>query len=240
MIRIAIVDDDVNMLAQLKELIENKINGEGVVDIYSDSVVFYNNNSKWDYDMIFLDIDMPKMNGFEIAETIELLKRPIAVVFISNLEHLVYDSIKFRPFRFVRKSQCDIDVSSAIDDYLIIQKKNSDVFTIRTNGLNMSIMVSNIVYFESMGHEIYVITADNNRYLMSRERKGYISMQQLSLQFENKGFIRIHKSFLVNHRFIYVIKRSEVILKNQESISINPHKVNEIKNIYQQILMKEE
>ncbi len=239
MIRIAIVDDDAIILSQVKRLIEDKIGNDGVIDVYSDSVTFYNNNENWDYNLVFLDIDMPLMSGFELAETIELLKRPIDIVFISNLEHLVYDSLKFRPFRFVRKSQIDNDVDSVINDYLIAQKKRNDVFTIKTNGVNIPLMISDIVYFESMGHDIFVKTANNEKYQISRERQVYMSMQQLSLQFERKGFIRVHKSFLINYKYIYVIKRSEVILKTHESISINPHNVNEIKNKYQENLMKE-
>lgn len=239
MIRIAIVDDDNIILHQVKELVEDKIGSDGIIDAYSDSVTFYNNNENWNYDLVFLDIDMPTMSGFDIAETIELLKKTITIVFVSNLEHLVYDSLKFRPFRFVRKSQIISDVHSTIDDYLIARKKSNDVFNIKTNGINMLFRVSDIVYFESMGHDIYVKTANNDKYQMSRERKEYISMQQLSLQFESKGFIRVHKSFLINYKYIYVIKRSEVILKNHESISINPHNANNIKEMFQRILMME-
>ncbi len=239
MIRISVVDDDIVILSQVKGLIEEKIGNDGIIDVYSDSITFYKDNENWNYDLVFLDIDMPGINGFEIAETIELLKRPIDIVFISNLEHLVYDSLKFRPFRFVRKSQIANDVASALNDYLIAQKKRNDVFTIKTNGVNKPLMIEDIVYFESMGHDIFVKTANNEKYQISRERQGYMSMQQLSIQFESKGFIRAHKSFLINYRYIYVIKRSEVILKNHESISINPHNVNEIKNKYQENLMKE-
>ena len=125
MIRIAVVDDDKIILNQIKELIEEKINDEIVIDLYSDSIDFYNNNSKWSYDIIFLDIDMPKMTGFEIAETIDLLKSQTEIVFTSNLEHLVYDSLKFRPFRFVRKSMLSDDVLSALDAFIVKQKKKS-------------------------------------------------------------------------------------------------------------------
>ena len=62
---------------------------------------------------------MPQMTGFEIAEAIGLLKRRTEIVFASNLEHLVYDSLKFRPFRFVRKSLLSDDIRSALDSFFI-------------------------------------------------------------------------------------------------------------------------
>ena len=64
-------------------------------------------------------------------------------------------------------------------------------------------------------------------------------MKQLSEQYENKGFIRIHTSYLVNYRFIYVIKTSEVVLKNNEKIAINPHRAAFIRNQFQHFIITE-
>lgn len=239
MIRIAVVDDDKVILCQIKELIEKEIIAEVSIDLFSDSIVFYDNNNQWNYDIVFLDIDMPKMTGFEIAETIGLLKRKTLIVFVSNLEHLVYDSLKFKPFRFVRKSLLAEDVLSAIDAFIIEQKRNRDVFVIKTSGTTIPIAVSDIIYFESMGHDIFVKISDSTKYQMLRERDNNVTMKLLSEQYETKGFIRIHKSYLVNYKFIYVIKASEVILKNTEKIVINPHKANLIRNQFQHFIITE-
>ena len=239
MIRIAVVDDDKILLNQIKKLIEKKNNDNFLIDLYSDSIAFYNNNDKWNYDIIFLDIDMPKMNGFEIAETMSLLKRNSAIVFISNLEHLVYDSLRFRPFRFVRKSRLSDDMMSALDAFIIEQKRRQDIFVIKVNGVDIPTHISDIIYFESMKHDIFAKTSDNMRYRLLRERNKNITMKQLSEQYENKGFIRIHTSYLVNYRFIYVIKTSEVVLKNNEKIAINPHRAAFIRNQFQHFIITE-
>lgn len=239
MIRIAVVDDDKILLNQIKELIKKKNNDNFLIDLYSDSIAFYNNNDKWNYDIIFLDIDMPKMNGFEIAETMSLLKRNSAIVFISNLEHLVYDSLRFRPFRFVRKSRLSDDMMSALDAFIIEQKRRQDIFVIKVNGVDIPTHISDIIYFESMKHDIFAKISDNMRYRLLRERNNNITMKQLSKQYENKGFIRIHTSYLVNYRFIYVIKTSEVVLKNNEKIAINPHRAAFIRNQFQHFIITE-
>lgn len=240
MLNIAIVDDDELILDQIENIIKGKIKEEVQIKKYSDSIEFYNNNDDWNYDIIFLDIDMPKMNGFEIAETIGLIKKRITIVFTSNLEHLVYDSLKFKPFRFVRKSKLTSDIISAIDDFISEQKRNKDIFLIRSNGIAIPTLISDIVYFESMGHDIFVKTSANVKYQILRERGSNISMQSLSEQFEAKGFIRVHKSFLVNYKYIYVIKRTNIIMKNRENISINPHNTNDIREKYQHNIMMEE
>jgi len=239
MIRIAIVDDDELALQQINEIIKTKWDDIFIIDLYSESVKFYNDCSKWNYDVIILDIDMPEMTGFELADTVGLLKKSTAIIFISNLEHLVYDSLKFKPFRFVRKSQMSLDVVSALNDFIVEQKRNQDVFVVKTNGMIIPIAVSDIIYFESMGHDIFVKIMDDTKYQLLRERDNNISIKMLTEQFEPKGFIRAHKSYLINYRYIFVIKFSEVILKNNESIIINPHKVGELRERYQRCIMAE-
>lgn len=237
MIRIAVVDDNEMILSQINELIKQNFEDEVSIDLYSDSIVF--NNSKWNYDIIFLDIDMPKMTGFEIAETMILLKRNPAIVFISNLEHLVYDSLKFKPFRFVRKSLLSVDVLSALEAFIIERKRMQDVFLIKTKGSVIPVALSDIIYFESMGHDIFIETSGNIKYQLLRERDNTTTIKQLTDQYTRKGFIRVHKSYLVNYKYIFVIQSSEVILKNNEKIVINSRKANTIKEQFQRCIISE-
>lgn len=99
----------------------------------------------------------------------------------------------------------------------------------------MSVVVSDILYFESLGHDIYVKTL-SDYYKLKRESQ---NIKKLCEQFEKKGLIRIHKSYLVNYKYIFLINRNDVVLKTNERIRINPHNVNEIKKIYQKQIMKE-
>lgn len=239
MIKIAVVDDDTGILKRISELLEQKINEEDSIDVFSDSVYFYENYDKWNYDIIFLDIDMPGINGFKIAEALNRLKRQTEIVFVSNLEHLVYDSIKFRPFRFACKSKLTKDIIDAIDAFIIEQNKRQDIFVIRTSDTTIASAVSEIVYFESIGHVIAVKTSDNKMYQMIRDRNQNLNLKSLSTQLESKGFIRIQKSFLLNYRYIYVVKPSEVLLKDKQRILINPHKANYIRTQFQNFIIKE-
>ena len=239
MINIAIVDDDKYMLDKISDIITAAIDIEISIEKYEKSITFYESENKTEFDIIFLDIDMPGINGFELAEALEMLKKENIIVFVSNLEHLVYESLKFRPFRFVRKSHLNKDVNSAITDYLKERKKKEDVFLVKTNSASMNIPVSDIIYFESLGHNIYVNTIEKGKILMLRERNSNTSIQFLYEKFVDKGFIRAHRSYLVNYKFIYVVKHSEIILKNHETIYINPHKSLHIKERYQYFIMKD-
>ena len=239
MVQIAIVDDDVIMLDKIKKMLEERLGNDCEIDTYSDSTDFYHNSEKWNYDIVFLDIDMPKISGFKIAETMNLLKRQTEIVFVSNLEHLVFDSIKFKPFRFACKSKLEKDIPETIDSFIIDRNKRKDVFIINTNGISIPTVISDIIYFESVGHDIYAKTSSNEMHQLLREREKNITLKSLSEQLKDKGFIRIQKSFLLNYRYIYVVKPTEVILKNNDRIIINPHKANMIRTAFQHFIIKE-
>lgn len=237
MIRIAVVDDDKTIFNQIHQYISEAFGEEIKVEKYESSTAFFTDSDNLKYNMIFLDIDMPEINGFELAEMLKNVKPDITIVFVSHLEHLVFQSFQFRPFGFVRKSCLKEDITFVITDYRKELIKNRDVYILKTQDSERSVPLSNIMYFESMKHAIYVQTVEE-KYKIKREREYELSMKTLSEQFEPKGFIRVHKSFLVNYRHIYIIRRDCVVLKNHMSININPHKFNEIKSAYQRFLME--
>ncbi len=239
MIRIAIVDDDEIILNQVYQMVVKLFPENVKIDKFTRSSDFLENEEINKHDVIFLDIDMPKINGFELAGYLNVINSDIKIIFVSNLEHLVFQSFKFKPFRFVRKSKIQNDITSAINDYQSEMRKVSDISYFQTAELKISILTSDIMYFESMGHEIYVQTI-NDKIKLKRDHINEITMKTLTIKYTQKGFIRIHKSFLVNYKYIYKINRKDIVLKDGSNISINPHKMNEIKNTYQNFLMMED
>ena len=55
-------------------------------------------------DLLFLDIEMQELNGFELAAKIQETAPDILIIFVSAYESYVYKSFEFRPFRFIPKT----------------------------------------------------------------------------------------------------------------------------------------
>ena len=106
---IAIVDDEVIFLKLFQNTLTNKY-GELIT-----SIKCINSASKildefLDYDIIFLDIEMPNISGVEVASIINSEKgdndNPY-IIFLTNKESLVFEALKEQPYSFVRKSNLE-------------------------------------------------------------------------------------------------------------------------------------
>ena len=109
-INIVVCDDDQDFLDNIqKELfhLANTLNIAIETYLYTDGnkVVDLIYNDKEDFDILFLDIDMPDISGLEVAKKLREKGSDIILIFISAHEQYVFDSIEYNPFRYIRKNR---------------------------------------------------------------------------------------------------------------------------------------
>lgn len=236
MIKIAVVDDERILLTKLGSLIEQYIKREKVIDYFNQSIDFFNCVEKFSYDVVFLDIDMPEINGFVIAGDLKSINPNMIIIFVSNLENLVIDSIRYRPLAFIRKSRMEQDLINNLDLLQNSLQETDIVFYVEINGVSTAISLNDIIYFETVNHDLYVQTMYNS-YRKKRNRNNELNLKLLYEQYKAEGFILVSRNYLVNYRFIDVITRDNIILKNKNKIKTSYRNVSDIKRIYQQFLM---
>ncbi|MCM1227633.1 MAG: LytTR family DNA-binding domain-containing protein [Clostridium sp.] len=236
MLKIAVVDDDIFILKKVCSLIDKHIKQDKSIDQFSNDIEFFNNLNKFSYDMVFLDIDMPQVNGFVIAGDLKVVNPNIAIIFVSNMENLIADSIRYKPLAFIRKSRMEQDLINNLDLMQNILSETNEKFFVEINGINTEISLKDIVYFESENHDLYVQTLYNN-YRKKRVRDNELNLKKLFEQYKKDGFILVSRNYLVNYKYIDVIGRDKIILKNNAKIIVSPRNVSDIKRIYQQFLM---
>ena len=78
------------------------------------------------FDVIVLDIDMPEMNGYQVAKRINKLEPQPLVLFVSNREDLVFQAFEYRPFRFIRKSFFELEMKLALRKIFEILEERRD------------------------------------------------------------------------------------------------------------------
>lgn len=231
--RIAICDDDVKFTDKLKAFIEKGLGEQNVIPhifVYHDGEVLLTDHEV--YDAVFLDIDMPSVNGFDVAGQINNHTGEPLIVFVTMHDELVYSSIRFRPFRFVRKDHLESELPDVLADLNteVCKRSAGRKFEFRTQTGTVFLDVSTIEYIEIYGHWLHVCVDGGE------DLECYGSLAELEKQLAPFDFIRTHKSYLVNCKYIYAIEKGQVILDDRTKILLSRYRAGEVRDIFRRYI----
>ncbi len=230
-LKACICDDDRAILPTYCASVKECFRNFGVacdVDSFSDTRSLKNRMAEYAYDVVFLDIDMRgDTDGITVADEIRSGENPIPIIFVSAREDKMYDTFKVRPFGFVRKSNFLNDLSSTIELFMKAYPElyEEPVVFVTVKG-TYRLESRQIVYVESFLHNQDVHLSDKS------EIELHSTMDAVFKQLEEKGFIRVHKSYIVNYRYIEKIEDREVLLTTGDKIPMSRNKKNEVKSLW--------
>lgn len=149
-------------------------------------------------DLLFLDIQMPKISGIEMLRSI---KSPPPTILTTAYRHYALESYEFGVVDYLLKPITLERFIKAIDRFLDWQKMGSqqhsnqtiqeETITIRASGKNIKIDTSNIILIESKREYINIVTT-NGEYLTK------IKISKMEDMLEQQRFARVHRSFIIN------------------------------------------
>lgn len=235
MINIAICDDDIAITSSLEEklyIIQREQNININCDIFFDGNTLIKNikNGTY-YDLIYLDIEMPKTNGIDTAQIIRSLEIPALIIYVSNHEKYLKELFATEPFRFLSKP---INHKAFYDTFMDAYKRiiaKGEYYTFSYKKSFQKIPVKDICYFESQNRLIYIHQRThqnikenlNSIQHNTTEIKFYSKMNDVERQLlnSNNRFIRIHQSYLVNFDYIAKMNFTSVTLINGTVLQIS-------------------
>lgn len=210
--KLAVCDDDPIFLTHFLPMLHEQLRGSGyhfTVQDLSDAETLIAKHKDFKYDAVFLDIEMPGMDGLEAAKQLKRIQNQTLVIFVSSFEEQVYSSIKCSPFRFLRKSRIEEELPEIIADMASHLLKNDMQYSIDLGNTKIKLLINDIKYIESKKNDLYFFTKTG-----VYQKK--LTMSQAEKEFQGFRFIRIHTSYLVNERWITSMNRKEVILEIKE------------------------
>ncbi len=111
MVRVAVCDDNKVFLEMLVRMVKEKLEEYNVanrITDYMSGTVFLEHHKKDPFDIVFLDIIMPDMDGFEVAKEIRKISAKTYIIFVTTERSLVYDVFDFEAFDFVPKDSFEL------------------------------------------------------------------------------------------------------------------------------------
>ena len=120
MYKIAICDDDKGELEYVERIIEKSFdrkNVQSAYKAYTSAKTLLEDNQQEPFDLVFLDLDMPGINGMETAENIGMQEGRTEIVFVTNHEELVYKAYRFKAIGFIRKKYLEEEIDEINDNF---------------------------------------------------------------------------------------------------------------------------
>ncbi|MGN0634016.1 MAG: LytR/AlgR family response regulator transcription factor [Oscillospiraceae bacterium] len=233
MIRIAIVDDEENVLDILKCKISEILDEmDAEADLFccqiGDALIRLHN--EMDFNIIFLDLEMPQSDGLETAKAIRNDDPNVVLVFVTNREDLVFNAFQYNAIAFVRKKRLDKELAEAVEQAYRKAIAKLSVHFLKTENGDICFKSDEILYFSSQGHNVWLHHKSGKSYRV------FYTLEQLENIVSSESFVRCHSGILVNCGYIFSIDKENVILTNGEAVALSRHRKKKVKEVLQKYL----
>lgn len=232
-VRVLICDDDRLYLNKIHALIQSFFSEQGVkakIHTYC-SWEEIGTPILGSYDIAILDIDYAgkSYTGIDIAKSLREVRQDAVIIFLTNYVEYAPEGYEVQAFRYILKSDIARKLDSCLSLALNQLRSSQKVIKIQINGELIDIRLSNILYFESQQHMIIAHVqkgANLKQYLF------YSSLTTLEAQLASNGFLRIHKSYLVNMAKLKKYQCHEAILTDGTTLRVSEKNYSQQKEKY--------
>lgn len=175
-------------------------------------------------DVAFLDVEMPGMNGMELAERIRMADREMILVFVSSFSEYAMEGYQVYAFDYLLKSRLDQKWDRLVERLrAALGKGREEMYTIQTANRTERIPVNDILYIYKEEKYVVIVT-EAERFALRK------TMQDTALEFEKyRQFIQVKRGILINMEKIRRATARELLMNNGEYITIGRMYVDKVR-----------
>ncbi|MEM7038690.1 MAG: LytTR family DNA-binding domain-containing protein [Bacteroidota bacterium] len=238
-IRTVIIDDEPDAVAALKTMLEDFCEGVEIIGTAHNALEGIGVINRTQPDLVFLDIEMPHGNGFELLKNIS--ERTFQVVFVTAFQQYAIKAIKASAVDYLLKP-VDLDELEAALDRIRerlagaqappmsellhnLSTTNPTRLTLPTSDGFRYVNIEDIIRMEAQGSYSYIVLEDGEHILVSKNLKAY---EQLV---EGQRFFRVHHSHLVNLDHVQQFVRADggyLVMRDGARVNISRAKKDQI------------
>ena len=234
--RVALCDDEQGTLNELASQIEDALAHVGLnvsVKTFESVKPLQNNNEIMLFDVFFLDIDMPGIDGIVFGAYLRERNSDACIVFLSNREDRVFDTFRTAPLRFIRKNKFQEEIGDTAQAILSWWEKRGERFlSVMVSGQYTSFPLDDIYYIECFGRKQDIVTTSQTKTIAG-------TLSELEGKLLNCGFIKPHRGYLVNYKHITSFKASSIHMRNGVAIPVSRYKMPEVKQTFMRLIARE-
>lgn len=171
------------------------------------------------YDLVFMDIDMPYLDGMSAAHKLRELDENVCLVFVTNLARLAVQGYEVAAYDFIVKPVSYEDFTGKMPR---IVKRLESLARGRTllvhSGTDiMRIAVDDIMYVEVMSHKLVY-------HLVRKNIVSYGTLKKVEEELADPCFVRCNKCYLVNLRYVMAIEENHAVVGGEKLLISYPRR----------------
>lgn len=221
MIRVAIVEDEIESAELLEKYLIQYGKEENIVFqiTHYNSALSFLYAYKSDFDLIFMDINMPHMNGMEASVELRKIDQTVVLIFVTNMLQYAIKGYEVDALDFIVKPvkyfSFAIKMNKAVKR--ISNHEEHEIYIKASDNCVTRIKLSHLKYIEVEGHKLTYHTEDGNFVV-------YGSLKNVENELCRYNFAKCYKSYLVNLRHVTAIKGYTVVVGGDELLIGHPNK----------------
>ncbi len=220
LLKCIVVDDSSLQRLSIVKLIKDHPNLKLMAE-YNNAIETKNGLLDTPADLIFLDIEMPILSGFELLD--DLPNKP-QIIFVTGKTQYAFKAFDYDAVDYIHKPVTKERFNNAVNKALNLYKLKNRISTpednefifVKSNLKNRKVFLSRLKYIQALGDYVKFVTEKENFIVLA-------TMKSFEEQLPNNQFLRTHKSYIVNLKKIerYDSKNIEV---NQQKLPLSRNK----------------
>ncbi|MCR4731524.1 MAG: LytTR family DNA-binding domain-containing protein [Saccharofermentans sp.] len=220
--RIAICDDEERYRIELKTILNKLlINTDLNIDTFDDGNILADAFAASPYDLVFLDIEMPALDGITLAKKIRSRSENVFIVFLTSHIEYALEGYEVNALRYLTKP-VDIEKLKEVIRYVQEKQGSSRQIIIKEDGEEILIDINDVIYMESMNQNVRIVTAGGEHVIR-------YNISDFEDQLKNDGFFRIHRGYLISLSKVRKLSGNDVILDGGETLPVSRSNVKPLK-----------
>ena len=212
MIRVAIVEDEEESANRLKEMLGRYAEEEGCsfsVEVFGDGMNFVS-DYRAVYDVVFMDIEMPHLNGMNAAKKMRRADPDVALIFVTHLAKYALQGYEIDAVGYILKPVDYFSLHRKIKQITgRCEKEGGEEIFVKTVSGLVRISLRTLRYVEVLDHWLVYHTAHG-------DHKVYGSIARAEESLPPPAFFKCNKSYIVNFRYVERITRTGVFIGGEE------------------------